>query len=456
MANYFTAILGSGNVAALSLQPVNRGDAYVYLRVSGIENFIIRPSEKVTAMVAPYATPLSSGVATTLLRQTNPNNNVDNGYFFFNGGHNTTQLDDGLSYSDLKIPTQWENTEFNIYWLQTFGGTEAYGNNLTPVYTYPHNLQPGEIVISGNLTTNDVMSYSILLDGIANDDDTNYGIPPADGPYAINVTYKYPSDPVIDVSGFSDWIYYGSGVISSGISFDLPFHDPRDSFKNVPAIYDFHLAYISASTDKPGSKPLVVTLNHANLIDSSQYYKNLDKVVFSRADERKLRRVGEVAIPPGTIDRKRISVGINDIAIKDNTYVKKGTYVSPYYPLDFQLYTFSFKVKESIPSYGDLNPYDLVKYYLEFNNNTWERISPLERDAEYEDGILVPKMFVFDQSSSETGSENVKFLNYGSSINVFRVKITFDLTAVTDSKFPPPEINDYTCVMFDKGQFLNL
>lgn len=456
MANYFTAIIGSGDIASLSLLPVNKG-AKSYFRVSGVANYTIRPGEKIVAMVAPHATPLSSGTAVTMMKQSNPRDDFSNGYFFFEGGYNSTQEDDGLSYSDLELPREWENTEFDIYWLQTLGTLENYGTDLTGAYSYPHNIQPHEVIISGSLLSNDTMTYKVFLSGIPNDTDANYGTPPTDGPYAFKAEYYWADGTgSIEVPGYSDYVYYGSDANTSGIGFTLPFHDPRDGFKQVPAIYNLKFVYVSAGTDKPGSQPITVKMNHASLIDSSTYFQNLDEFVFSHAEKDKLKRVGEVDVPPMVIDRKRVSVGINDIAIKDNTYVKQGTYVSPHYPLDFQVYTFSLKVKESIPEYGDLDPYDLIKYYVEFNNNTWERVSPLERRAEYEDGKLVPKMFVFDQSSEETGSENVKFLHYGSPVNTIRVKITFDLSAITEAKFPPPEIRDYKCVMFDKSQFFNL
>lgn len=453
MSNYFTAVLGSGSVASLYLVPVNKGDANVYMRVSGVEDFVLRPSEKIKAMIAPNSAPLASGTAINLLKQRTPKDDTTNGYFFFDGGENNTQQNDSLSYSDLRVPRNWENTSFDLYWYHTLDTIEDYGSYQSGVYSYPHNLQPGDITISGSLVSANTMEYRLILDEIANDDDANYGATPNDGPYAVKVEYKWPEG--TNASGFSDYIYYDDSVLSSGIVFNLPYYDPRDAYNNAPAIYNFKVVYTSAGSDKPGSNPLTITLNHATLLDSSKYFQNLDEFVFTKADKDQLRRVDEVEIPPNIIDRKRMSIGINDIAIKDNTYVKKGSYVSPFYPVDFDMYTFSFRVKENIPNYGDINPYDLVKYYAEFNNNTWEPISPLERKEEYRNGILIPKMFVFDAANSDTNG-NVKFLNYGSNITSFRIKITFDLSSIGSEKFPPPEIMDYDCIIFDKSQFLNL
>lgn len=454
MANYFTAILGSGTSASLGLMAVNKA-AKSYLRVSGVEDYTIRPGEKVVAMVVPHSTPLSSGDANTLMKQSTLRNDFNSGYFFFRGGYNGTQQDDGLSYSDLELPREYENTEFDLYWLQTLDSSENYGTYLSGVYSYPHNMQPSDVTISGNLSSSNTMSYNIKPTGIANDTDANYGSAPSDGPYAFKAEYYWPDQSgSLEVPTYSGYVYYDSFADTSGISFTLPFYDHRDGFKQVPAIYNFKLAYVSAGDDKPGSQPITIKMNHANLIDSEMYYNNLDEIVSSYVDKNKLRRVDEVEIPPMTIDRKRMSIGINDITIRDNTYIKKGVYVSPYYPIDFDMYTFSLKVKEDIPDYGNLDPYQLVKYYIEFNNNIWERVSPLERKKESMGGVLVPKMFVFDQPSEETGNNNVKFLNYGSPVSTIRIKITFDLSLVTEVKFPPPEIRDYKYVIFDKNQFL--
>lgn len=456
MANYFTSILGSGDSASLNIVPVNKG-AKSYFRASGVSSYTIRPGEKVIAMVAPHSSPLSSGLAISLMKQSTLRDNIYSGYFFFEGGYNSTQQDDNLSFSDLELPRSWENTEFDLYWLQKLESSESYGTYLGGIYSYPHNIQPHEVTISGSLASSDTMNYKIFLSGIVNDSDVNYGSPPNDGPYAFKAEYNIPdATGDVVVPAYTEYIYYPSGVISSGISFSLPFHDPRDGFNKIPATYNFKVVYVSAGTDKPGSSPLSIKMDHANLIDSNTYFNNLDKIVFSTPEKENLRRVDEVEIPPLTIDRKRVSIGINDIAISDNTYTKQGTYVSSYYPLDFEIYTFSLRIKENIPDYGDLDPYSLVRYYAEFNNNVWERISPLERKEEYENSKLVPKMFIFDRPSNESGNENVKFINYGSVINTFRIKITFDLSAIDDNKFPPPEIIDYKCVIFNKNQFLSI
>jgi hypothetical protein len=454
MANYFVSVLGSSSVSSLYLEAVSKGDAYIYMRIAGTEEFIMRPTEKVKAMIAPYDTPLASGIAISLLKQPNIINDVSNGYFFFDGGENNSKDDDILSFSDLKIPNEWENSRFNLYWLHTIGNIEAYGNNTDGVYSFPHNIQPSEVVISGNLLSSNLMSYKISLIGIANDGDSNYGSPPTDGPYSLNVSYKWPNG--VFVPGFENTVYYGSGVISSGINIQLPYYDARDGFNNVPAIYTFDIANVSAGTIKPGSNPINITLDHSQLIDNTQYFKNLDEFVFSKAEKDKLKRVGEIPISKGIIDRKRLSIGINDIVVKDHTYTKQGTYVSIQYPLDFQAYTFSLRVKEMIPEYSNLNPYDLIKYYIEFNNSAWQRISPIERGVEYENDILVPKMFIFDKPSNEFVSQNIKFLNYGSLVTSFRVKITFDLSRINEAKFPPPEIRNYKCIIYDKSQFFDL
>ena len=211
MSNYFTAVLGSGSLASFSLVPINKGDANVYMRVSGVEEFILRPSEKIKAMVAPNSTPLPSGTAINLLKQRTPQDDSANGYFFFDGGENNTQQNDLLSYSDLKIPRDWENTAFDLYWYHTLDTVENYGAYQSGIYCYPHNIQPGDVTISGSLLSADTMEYRLILDSINNDTDGNYGATPTDGPYAVKVEYKWPEG--TNASGFSGYVYYDSTAI---------------------------------------------------------------------------------------------------------------------------------------------------------------------------------------------------------------------------------------------------
>jgi len=457
MAEYFYADLGSVTSPSLNLESVNKGDSNLYFKITPTGNYTLTPGSVVKAIIVPSnTTTLSSPSGAfsvsgllTRLRGSKPYNDSSLGIYSVIGGENNSSSNVYLSFSDIKINNYaWENTSFDLHWLFQRGNVESYGS-VSGVYSLPHNIQNNEVVISGLLIdSGNLMRYNLYWNNITNEGSTNYGSGSyADGPYRCLVNYAWNSG-VVDVTGFVDWNYYPSGVFSSGITFDIPYMDPRI---NAPAIYNFNIANVGAGLDQSGSLIKVIKIDHQSFIDSENYFKNMDDEVFNSPNISFLKKVDEIKIEPGIINRKRLSIGINDIAIKNNTYVKQGFYISPYYPLDFNIYTFSLKVKEYIPEYDGLNQYDIIKYFCEFNSK-WERISPITRGDELYNGILIPKLFVFD---SGTNTSNVKYLEFGN-VRSFRIKIVFDLSSIKDNKFISPEIYDYKCMIFNKDQFLNI
>ena len=463
MANFFKTDLGSTEVANLSLEAINKyGDNKLYFRVNSESNYILQPDTKVRALIAPSSASLSASDASGLL-VTGKDDNT-NGYFYTNGGANYTTQEDILSFNDIEISDiSWENQTFRLYWLITRGPEVLYGSNENDIYSLPHNIQGSEVIISGNLIDIDSkMQYRITWNSIQNEGSTDYGSIPNDGPYWINVLYSYSftrGDYGSSVSGFTSPLFHPSGVMSSGIVFELPFYDPRRT-QELPASYKLRIANVTASgnTDiKPGSSILEVELDHGKLLNNNiKSFKSVDEYVFNSPDKSKLVKVKEILIDDNVINRKRLSIGINDISIKENSYVKQGVYISPSYPLDFNIYTFSLRVDEFIPDYPNLNKYDIVKYFVEFNSNKWEQISPLGRKDEINNSVLIPKIFILDKSPQEEIISEVKYIQYNSNINLFRLKIVFDLSGIIDEKFIPPEIRDYKCIIYDKNQFFNL
>lgn len=458
MADYFYIDLGASARPVLTMTPVNKGDANLYFKVTPTGNFTLNPGSKVKAVIVPSGiTTLSQpseafsvSALLTRMRASQPYNDSSLGIYSLIGGENNSSEDVILSFSDLKINDYtWENTPFNIHWLYQRGSGEAYGSE-SGIYSLPHNIQNSEIIISGLLVdSGNLMRYTLYWDSITNAASTNYGTAGyATGPYRVLVNYVYNSGSLI-ASGFPSWVYYPSTIFTNGISFDLPYNDPRS---NSPAVYNFNIANIGASLTQSGSLNKVIKIDHQKFISSENYFKNLDREVFNSPNPALLKKVpDDIKIEANVINRKRLSIGINDIAIKNNTYVKQGVYVSPYYPLDFNIYTFSLKVKEFIPKYKDLISYDVVKYYGEFNSK-WERISPITRGDELEGNDLVPKLLVFDKG---LGTGNVKYLELGN-VRSFRIKIVFDLSNIKESNFISPEIYDYKCIIFNKDQFLNI
>jgi len=455
MSNYFYANLGSSSAPALTVAPINLGDSNIYLRITG--DHTITPGTKVKAIAVPNGMtvlpdPVESFSVSKLLirlRGDKVYNDTTYGMFSFIGGENNSDVDTKLSFSDLKINDYfWENKKFDIHWIYQLGDSEYYGS-VSGIYTYPHNIQNNEVVISGTLSSTNNIDYQLHWNTIANETDANYGIT-TDGPYRLKITYESNSGVATSFNS-SNWKYYPATTMSSGIYFSLPYMDPRTQ-SNTPAKYHFHLTNVSASSGKPGSNDKVILINHQEFLESDSYFKNLDDQVFTSPIPDKLKRVGQIDIAANTINRKRFSIGINDISIKDNIYTKQGTYISPYYPLDFTLYTLSLKTKEFIPEYPNIYKYDIIKYFIEVNS-IWERISPINRGDELSNNKLIPKILVFDKGLNE--DNQVKYIDTGS-VNLFRVKIVFDLSGLTESRFVPPEVYDYKCIIFDRNQLNEL
>lgn len=456
MSNYFYANLGPGSAPSLVMTAVNKGDANLYLRVTGV--YTLTPGTRVKAIIVPSGMtslpdPVESFSVTNLLKRLRGDKtyyDTTYGMFSVPGGENNTDTDIKLSFSDIQInDNYWENKNFNLHWILQLGTTEVYAST-SGVYTLPHNIQNTEVVISGYPLSSNTMQYAVKWNAIANASDTNYGAAPTDGPYKFRVNYAWNSG--VAVSGtISNWRYYPASTMSSGIYFTLPYMDERTSY-NTPAIYNFFLSNVSAAPSKPLTTDKIIQIDHQKFTDSENYFRNLDEQVFTSPDPGKLKWIDDVKIEPGVINRKRLSIGINDVAIKDNTYSKQGMYVSSYYPLDFNLYTFSLKTKEFIPDYPGLNAYDVIQYFVELNSK-WERISPINRGDEFNNSIPVPKILVFDKG--QTNETQVKYIEL-SNVNVFRIKIVFDLSKLTDAKFIPPEVSDYKCIIFDKDQLNEL
>ena len=458
MSNYFYANMGGGSGLTLSMRPINKGDANLYFRVEG--NYTLTPGAKVKAIIVPSGItnlpdPVESfSVAKLLTRLRSDKVYYDTTYGIFSipGGENNSNDDIKLSFQDIKlnnIDYYWENKIFDLHWITQLGSYESYGS-ISGIYSLPHNIQNNEIILSGYLCANSLMQYGVTWNTIENETDSSYGVSPIDGPYRFKVQYAHNSGVAVS-GGLTTWNYYPSTTMNSGIYFTLPFNDERTGY-NIPAIYNFYLTNMGAGVNRSGSLDKIITIDHQKFINSENYFKNLDDQVFTSPDPNKLKKVGTIGIDPGIISRKRLSIGINDISIKDNTYVKQGVYMSPYYPTDVNLYTLSLKVSENIPSYPNIDPYTVIRYFIEVNSRL-ERISPINRGDELINGELVPKILVFDKG--QTTNTQIKYIEV-SNVKIFRVKIVFDLTSLTESKFIPPEVSDFKCIIFDKDQLNEL
>lgn len=431
----------------------NTGGQDLGFRVSGDSTSItLAPNEKLHYMIVPSGLGFTDTQASGILYgQTT--DDEDTGQFFAYL-ENTTKDTKEFGYPTFTIPKNWENTPFYLYWLKwipdtTFRSFDKYASG---VFSFPHNLQPDNVTISGLLDSDEkTINYWVNYPVLKNEGHSEYS-GYTDLPYKVYVRYTYPdnSSPYnIDASGFeSGWKYYASGVMDSGIYFQLPFYDQRDSWENIPATYTFRLNYNSAGDVQPGSTPLDVVLNHAFI--QNNFFSNLKSLAAAQPVKENLELVQNISIPADVISRRRLAIGIEDIKSVERVFKKNGVYVSNAYNLDFSIYTFSLHVEEFIPTYEGINPYDVVKYYVEFNNGEWYRISPINRDDEMEENTPVPKLFVFDSPPQIQQGTLLKYIEPDGLINNFRIKIVMDLTSLDDSIFVPPEVGKYKCMIFDK------
>lgn len=452
MADYINITLGDDlEDLALKLSPVNKEDQNIYFDVipSGSTTPTLKPTEQIRILLAPHSASISSGLATTYLTQSTRKNNVNAG-LYFTTIENTTTTDDEFQFKNVKLSKSWENTQFDLFWIRKINQYEEYGSCTSGTYSYPSNIPLENVRISGKLVSDDVITYNVKWTEIENSNDASYGATPTDGPYRFVALHSQDGS---FADGFTDWVHYASGIMSTGIEFNLPFYNDKVTNAEIPAKYDFKL--VNAGPEDLYSSETIIKMDHQALL-STDFLQDLDYETFTNPNRKQLKLIDEYLIDSDSvIDRKRMSIGVDDIAIKQNSYQKQGTYVSPYYPIDFEPYTFSLKVKELIPEYTNIEPYQVIKYYVEFNSDKWERISPITRGDEYENNVIVPKLFVFDSAPSDVPN-NLKYIETGSTINVFRIKIVFDLSAVNSAQFAPPEVHDYKCLIFDKSQFFNI
>lgn len=469
MSNYFQVELDNISSIAIGYEAVNLGDENLYFKLNFPAGYQLAPSQMIRVMVAPSGHAYTDAQLSGLLVNTNTKDNPSSGLYFQKQINNTTS-NKYISIPNIKIADYtWENTRFHLYYLNVLGNSTEFSGVLSGVFSHPHNIQPHEVYLSGHLVggSNENIQYNVVFANITNEDSLSYsGITndPADGPYWARIDYAFEpysttNDPIDIVSGtpIGTGTYFGAGQAASGITFTVPFYDPRVEARTVPTAYNLYINNNSAGSDKPGSNKLTIPLSHASFLKDGQYFKDLDSQVATKVTRENIKKVGEIYIEDGVIDRRRVSVRVEDVAIRENTYKTRGTFVSNPENLDYTIYTFMLQVDDVVPHYDGVNPIDVIKYYVEFNNRQWERISPLNREIEYQEGgVIIPKMFVFDRSSPEAAQGTMKFLDYDSTVNSYRIKIDFDVTMVNSAMFAPPEVRSYKAVIFDKNQFLDL
>ena len=469
MPNYISILESTIASSHFELQPFISAKGTLGFKIvdeSSSNNINLQPYEQIRFMVSPHDTHLDDGQTILLGTELTPSH-TDGKYFSVYSNLDTVEK---TVNPEILIGDQyaWENTAFDLYYLQARvdtvrGDITTYYNEFTRgIYTYPHVLEQSEVSMRidvNNLLSEPTMSLTIKSVALKNEDSTDYAA--SEGPYRVKVRL---SDDVVP-RGWDNPVYYvtGSTTSETGVTLVLPYFDERYD-RLIPAQYIIYFSNYWVGDSIPNQVGFggydvtkfeyPIEINN-NVINNG--FKEFDKENLN-ITEAQLEKVNEILIPADKIERRRLVIGIEDISLIDNTYYKTGEYVSQYYPLDFNIYTFSISSIEDIPKYPNLDSYEMVKYYVEFNNQDWIRISPTNRTDERENNILVPKLIIFDKSPDvvQQGYENIKFMNSDISINILRVKIVIDMSKITDQKFTPPIIRDYKCQIFDRNQLTSI
>lgn len=469
MAESFIVSFTSRDAASLVISGYNNGptDPNVYLKLSSSGTFDLLATEKLRALIVPTSFGMTPAVASGHLEDDHYSDDRSEGILTFKIENDTLSAKtygdiDKVLYTFNSLPKSFENTMFDLHWLQALEGQSSiYGNYTGIAYTYPHNLQASEVTLTMEPINSGYVRYYITYPAIVNSGNALYtGL---HQPYNIGFFFPrgtYHAGEIASGTIDGSNVKYVAGQLSgyappknTGFILDLPLYDPRMVTNKIPASYDIYLGYSGVS--RLDSTPLTIYSRHSDFLNNK--LPAMDSAVSTTLDISKLQRAGEVTIDKNVdvIQRDRLSVGIKDIAIKENSYEKQGFYISPRYTHENGIYTFSLKVKETIPAYPAVDPYSVVKYYIEFNGISWEPISPTNRGKEYNsEGKMVPKLIVFDKGSGEE-VEGIKYLNFSANITSFRLKIMFDISSVP-GLVVPPEVWDYRCIIFDKKQLLEL
>lgn len=390
-----------------------------------------------------------------------------------NGRYFTKQSNPGVVstgvYININIPEErlWENSPFDLFWYK-HRAIDSYSNisgNLDSVYSYPHKITQSDISLASVVTDelgSGQLTLGLTYTALKNDSVSDYG---GLSPYGIAIGYD-ELPPGVSEHWVPGWEPYVGYLQATGIVIDLPYY----IYDNVPATYWIWVAYEWAGATKFAAEHYDQSVISSGVFHFNHDYRfrinaaelGTNSRLFSKTPNGVTGKIvkvegGDQAIERTVIERRRACIGIKDISLGQNSYAKKsGTYVSQAYPLDFVAYTFSLKVDEYIPDYKDINKYSTVKYYVQFNNQEWQRVSPMNRPDEYDGQTLVTKMFIFDKGNAlDNLHGNVQFILGDTPVNVFAVKIVFDFSSVVDEAFIPAEIKNYKAVIFDRTQLLS-
>jgi len=269
-------------------------------------------------------------------------------------------------------------------------------------------------------------------------------------PYRVFITdqdkINYSISGVPYVGGIPGNLNYQS---DSTFNIVLPYKIGDDPLKN----YDISLYY----TDQLSNDTNSLRFNTTNISKTNDDWntgQDIDSFI-----NKKLSSKTEIPIKNDIHTKKRYTIGIDDIGIVNESFVRYGVFESNYYTIDDPIYTFFLKSSEIIPNYfgNQSTQYDLVKYYVQFHNQDWIRISPLNRSREIDTGgKSIPKFLILDNLNIGSISSELAEFPYDFPVFSFKIKIEFDLRFQVSNNFISPAIDYYECHVTDRKSFLRI
>jgi len=383
--------------------------------------------------------------------QYNLNNYIStSGYYY---SQPFTFIGSGISYEkEYVLNKSQANSHYMlgyvIYLENEFGEQQIYDpvanptNNL--ILSKANKPDADNINIVSNLYSESADECKLWLHILRTTELNNYELSnPA--PYLViisgiyNETYYNPSGDMIG-SEYNSSNYFTEST-ASGMFLSLPY---ISGIMHAVHIYDISLINI----DQDGVQSPILSFNTEKIKTSSDDFYNGNLESFESIN---VKKIGEIPIKNDVITKKRLMIGVEDVALINSEYTKKGTYVSEYYNLDDPIYTFSMKSSEIFPSINGINPYDTIKYYVQFHDQEWIRISTINRDEEYSNNLYIPKFIVLDKLNMGNISTQISEYIYDFPVYSFRIKIDIDMSFITGINFVSPMILSYECNVTDRN-----
>lgn len=377
---------------------------------------------------------------------------INNSGFYY---HNQYFQDSGLYNHTFNISLNHENTYYKFGYYVNYYDSD----NNQPVYDVHTDIidgryltkaaipQPDNVGVTATIYSNEPTSSRLHMYITHGREITNHSL-------------SSPAPYIITISGNNNYFDSSGNIIPSPISTGNYFYNSLSGmFINLPylsgvqedaSVYSLSMYY----SDQGGEFTIPLSFDTSSIKTSSD---DFDDGVLSSFNDVSIKPVAEIPIKSDTVKKKRFSIGIEDLATVNESYVKQGVYISDFYTVDDPIYTFMLKVGETMPDIDGKTPADMVKYYVQFQNQDWIRISPISRTEEVDDdNNIVPKLFVLDRLNLDQISSDLSEVPYDFPVYSFRLRIEFDMSDLGSASFISPSVDYYECHVTDRSSFLRI